>query len=154
MQETIIQPSRKLISAAYTLVFVVIFICVLLFVNTPSLRNTSPWLLLLPVLLLLWPLKYDVQRKFTRMALSGDTLRYESGVFGRSKRNIQMSKVQDVRVDQTVMQRILRTGNLSVETAGETSLLTMRNVDNPDHVADEILRSAHLRGDAGPAKGN
>jgi uncharacterized membrane protein YdbT with pleckstrin-like domain len=48
-----------------------------------------------------------------------------------------------VRLDQTVTQRLLRLGDISIETAGETSLLTMRNVDHPDAVTEEILRAAH-----------
>jgi membrane protein YdbS with pleckstrin-like domain len=61
--------------------------------------------------------------------------------------------VQDVRVDQTLFQRMFRMGNLSVETAGETSLLTMRNVDNPDQVANEILHIARGQTGGGQAKG-
>jgi hypothetical protein len=58
-----------------------------------------------------------------------------------------------VRVDETLAQCVFRMGNLSVETAGETSLLTMRNVDNPDHVADEILKISRGQAGGGPAKG-
>jgi uncharacterized membrane protein YdbT with pleckstrin-like domain len=153
MGEIVIRPSAKLIQIAYTFVVVVIFVCILLYVNTPSLREISPWVLAIPALLLLWPLRYDMLRRFTRMTLSGDTLRYETGVLSRSKRNIQISKVQDVRVDQTLSQRMFRMGNLSIETAGETSQLTMRNVDNPDQVADEILRISRGQASGGPARG-
>ncbi len=143
MDEAVIRPSMKLIRAGYTLVFLVIFACVLVYTNSKAFENTTAWVLLFPALLLLWPLKCHVRRSFTRMTLSGDKLRYETGILSRSKRIIQLTKVQDVRVDQSIMQRMLRTGNLSVETAGETSLLTMRNVDEPDHVAEELLRAAH-----------
>jgi membrane protein YdbS with pleckstrin-like domain len=143
MDEAVIRPSMKLIRAGYTLVFFVIFACVLLYTNSTAIENTTAWVLLLPALLLLWPLRYHVRRSFTRMTLSGDKLRYETGILSRSKRIIQLTKVQDVRVDQSLVQRMLRTGNLSVETAGETSLLTMRNVDEPDRVAEELLRAAH-----------
>ncbi len=153
MGEIVIRPSAKLVQIAYTFIFVVIFVCILLYVNIPSLREMSPWVLVIPALLLLWPLRYDVLRRFTRMTLAGDTLRYETGVLSRSKRNIQISKVQDVRVDQTLFQRMFRMGNLSIETAGETSQLTMRNVDNPDQVADEILRISRGQAGGGLAKG-
>ncbi len=86
------------------------------------------------------------------MTISGDKLRYETGILSRSKRNIQLTKVQDVRVDQTLGQRMLHTGNLSVETAGETSLLTVRNVDDPDLLAEELSRAAHGEGVEGKSK--
>ena len=57
----------------------------------------------------------------------------------KSTRTIQISKVQDVRVDQTLTQRLLKIGNLSMETAGETSRLTVVNVDHPQDVADELI---------------
>jgi uncharacterized membrane protein YdbT with pleckstrin-like domain len=144
MEEIVIRPSMKLVRAGYTLVFGVIFVCVFVFANNQAFEKTTAWVLLIPALLLIWPLKYHVQRKFTRMTIAGDRLHYETGIISRSKRNIQLTKVQDVRVDQTLLQRMLRTGNLSVETAGETSLLTMRNVDDPDLLAGELMRAAHV----------
>ena len=144
MEEIVIRPSMKLIWAGYTVVFLVIFVCVFVFTNNKAFESITAWVLLLPALLLIWPLKRHVQRRFTRMTLSGDKLRYETGILSRSKRNIQLTKVQDVRVDQTLFQRMLRTGNLSVETAGETSLLTIQNVDEPDRLAEELSRAAHV----------
>jgi uncharacterized membrane protein YdbT with pleckstrin-like domain len=152
MEEIVIRPSMKLVRAGYTLVFGVIFVCVFVYANIKAFENTTAWVLLVPALLLIWPLKYHILRRFTRMTLSGDKLCYETGILSRSKRNIQLTKVQDVRVDQSLAQRMLRTGNLSVETAGETSLLTMRNVDNPDLVAEELLRAVHGDGLEGKSK--
>ncbi len=152
MEEIVIRPSMKLVRAGYTLVFGVIFVCVFVYANIKAFENTTAWVLLVPALLLIWPLKYHILRRFTRMTLSGDKLRYETGILSRSKRNIQLTKVQDVRVDQSLAQRMLGTGNLSVETAGETSLLTMRNVDNPDLVAEELLRAVHGDGLEGKSK--
>lgn len=152
MEEIVIRPSMKLVRAGYTLVFGVIFVCVFVYANIKAFENTTTWVLLVPALLLIWPLKYHILRRFTRMTLFGDKLRYETGILSRSKRNIQLTKVQDVRVDQSLAQRMLGTGNLSVETAGETSLLTMRNVDNPDLVAEELLRAVHGDGLEGKSK--
>jgi len=50
-----------------------------------------------------------------------------------------MSKVQDVRVDQRPFQRMFGVGDISIETAGETSRLTIPDVDRPQKIADEIL---------------
>ena len=141
--EVVIRPSMKLVRIGYTSVFIVVFICVLAYANSTAVNTIPAWVAFLPALLFLWPLKYHLRTRFTRMVLSGDRLRYETGVFTRSKRVIQLTKVQDVRTDQTMAQRLFRTGNISVETAGETSLLTMRSVDNPDQVTEALLRAAH-----------
>ena len=77
------------------------------------------------------------------MTLSGDKLRYESGFLSKTTRSIQLSKIQDVRVDQSIAQRMLGAGDISIETAGETSRLTMHNVDRPQEVADYVMDAAH-----------
>jgi uncharacterized membrane protein YdbT with pleckstrin-like domain len=51
--------------------------------------------------------------------------------------------VQDVRVDQSATQRMFGIGNLSIETAGEASRLTIRNIDQPQSVADQVLAASH-----------
>jgi uncharacterized membrane protein YdbT with pleckstrin-like domain len=95
-------------------------------------------------LVLISPALRALRRQFTKTTISGDRLRYETGAFGKSTRTIQLSKLQDVRVDQNVTQRMFSVGNLSIETAGEASRLTLQDVDNPQSVADEILnRSQH-----------
>jgi uncharacterized membrane protein YdbT with pleckstrin-like domain len=144
--EIVVRPSLKLVRVGYTAVFVVVFVCVALYANTSAADRFPAWIAFAPVLLFLWPAKHHLRNRFNHMVLAGDKLRYETGVLSRAKRVIQLTKVQDVRCEQSMFQRILRTGNLSVETAGETSLLTIDNVDEPDRVVDQIMRAAH--GDA------
>jgi uncharacterized membrane protein YdbT with pleckstrin-like domain len=103
-------------------------------------RETLPvWVMALPIVLLLWPISRWVRRQCTKAVISGDRLRYETGVLSRATRNIQLSKIQDVRVDQKLADRMLNVGDLSIETAGETSRLTLPNVDSPQALADEIM---------------
>ena len=90
----------------------------------------------------IWPAVRALRRKLTRTVITGDRLRYETGVAAKSTRNIQLSKIQDVRVDQRLMQRIFNVGDLSIETAGEASRLTIHNVDSPQSLADEIMDRA------------
>jgi uncharacterized membrane protein YdbT with pleckstrin-like domain len=97
------------------------------------------WVMALPPLILLWPASHWAGRKFEKAVISGDRLRYQVGMVSRSTRNIQLSKIQDVRVDQSVSQRMFNVGSLSIETAGETSRLTLFNVDSPQPLADEIM---------------
>ena len=103
------------------------------------------WQMLLPPLLLLWPASRVMRRRFTQTTITGDRLRFESGMASKSTRTIQLSKLQDVRVDQRLMQRLFNIGDLSLETSGETSRLTLLNVDNPQAVADDILSRAQIR---------
>jgi uncharacterized membrane protein YdbT with pleckstrin-like domain len=63
-------------------------------------------------------------------------------MISKSTRNIQLYKVQDVRVDQGIVQRLWGVGNLSIVTAGEASRLTIRNVDDAQALADDIMTRA------------
>ena len=88
-----------------------------------------------------------IRRQLTTMTLAGDRLRYQTGFLAKTTRTVQITKLQDVRVDQRPMQRMFGVGDISIETAGETSRLTIPDVDRPQAVADEIL----TRSQAGPA---
>jgi uncharacterized membrane protein YdbT with pleckstrin-like domain len=129
----------KLIKAAAVLVAVVVLG---LEVAIWILLGGFSWAMVAPPLLLLWPAARALERRFTRITVTGERLRYETGFFSKATRTIQLPKVQDVRVDQGLMQRMWNVGNLSIETAGETSRLTIDNVDSPQELADELLNRA------------
>ena len=142
MPDLTVQPTSKFLKAG-TIFAVVVFlgleIACLLWWNVAV---GSALIMVAPVLLLLWPATRAVKRRFTKTVISGDRLRYETGITSKSTRNIQLSKVQDVRVDQRLMQRVFNIGDLAIETAGEASRLTIHNVDNPQALADEIMNRA------------
>jgi membrane protein YdbS with pleckstrin-like domain len=80
--------------------------------------------------------------RFTRLTLEGDRLRFQEGVLTQNSRMLFLNKIQDVRVDQSLLGRALGIGTLTLETAGEAGRLSMSDVDNPRHVADQILTLA------------
>jgi uncharacterized membrane protein YdbT with pleckstrin-like domain len=101
---------------------------------------------ILAPLVLISPAWRALGRQFTKTTISGDRLRYETGAFSKSTRTIQLSKLQDVRVDQSFSQRMFGVGNLSLETSGETSRLVLDDVDNPQSTADEIMNRCQFHG--------
>ena len=72
------------------------------------------------------------------MTILDDKLRYERGLMTRTTRTILISRVQDVTVHQRIGQRIFNVGDLSIETAGESSRETIFNIDRPQEIADHI----------------
>jgi len=151
MEDAVIRPTMKFIKLGYALVLLVIVAAVIGASMLPQDdAQYRPWAMGLPVLLLIWPIRRHIQRNFTKGTISGDKLRYEVGAFGKTTRNISLPKVQDVRVDQSGTQRMFGIGNLSIETAGEASRLTMRNIDRPQAVADQVLAASH--GATGPGQ--
>jgi uncharacterized membrane protein YdbT with pleckstrin-like domain len=144
MEDTVIRPTLKFIKLGYAAVMLIVVAAVIGASMLPQQdAQYRPWLMILPVLLVIWPLRRHIRRHYTRATIAGDKLRYEVGVLSRSTRNISLPKVQDARVDQSVTQRIFGVGNLSIETAGETSRLSIRNIDRPQEIADQILAASH-----------
>jgi len=148
MQDRVIYPSMKLIKLGYFLAVLVVVGAVVVQVKyMPQVER--PWLVpAVAALTLLWPIRSNIRRQSTKATITGDKLRYEAGLFSKSTRTIQLSKVQDVRVDQTLGQRMLGVGDISIETSGESSRLTMPHIDRPQAVADEIIAASQEHGSA------
>jgi len=139
-----VRPTAKLLKAgavAAGLVFVALEIWCLKSLND---RLGTPLIMIAPVLLLLWPAARAIRRQFSKLVITADRLRYESGMIGKATRHIQLPKVQDIRVSQNLFQRMLNIGHISIETAGPERLgdFTIPNVDAPQKLADEIMTRA------------
>ena len=145
MSDLVIRPTKKWIRFQYTTVFILLILCFFVWSNYLQATDGSAWIFVIPALLFLKPLRDQFLRHFTKITVSGDKFTYETGMLSKTVRTIQLSRVQDVTVHQSLGQRLVGIGNLSIETAGETSLLTIANIDEPRAVADEIVAAAHAQ---------
>ena len=143
MPEMVIRPTMKFITAGYAVVIVLLVVVAGITVA----RDLHLWVPFASSLLLVWPLKYHLRALFTKISIIDDKLRHETGFLGKTTRSILISRIQNITVRQSAGQRIFRVGDLSIETAGETSSLTIKNIDNPQKVADHI----HALSEKGPA---
>ncbi|MGD0497752.1 MAG: PH domain-containing protein [Bryobacteraceae bacterium] len=141
MPDITVQPTAKFIKAGALLVAAAVVGHVILYVAREK-ASPPAWVIWLPALLMVLPAAYWVRRRFTKLVIAGDRLRYETGMASRSTRTIQLSKIQDVRVGQRISQRLFDVGDLAIETAGEASRLTLHNMDRPQALADEIMDRA------------
>jgi uncharacterized membrane protein YdbT with pleckstrin-like domain len=151
MTDRVIRPSMKQVKAWYVVALLVISVAVIVHVLYLMPRGEPPWLRqpALPavaVLVVLVPIRRHIRRQLVKMIITGDKLRYEEGLFSKTTRNIQLSKIQDVRVDQSLGQRLLGVGDISIETSGESSRLELDNVDRPQAIADEIIAASQEHG--------
>jgi uncharacterized membrane protein YdbT with pleckstrin-like domain len=150
MSDIVIRPSMKLIKAGYVCALLVVGAAI--FVHYKYLVHQYPdqkypYLPIVSLLVLLWPIKRHLQRQTVKLTLAGDKLRFETGLAAKSMRIIQLPKVQDVRVLQSFGQRIFGVGDISIETAGENSRLVVENLDRPRELAEQITdASAHAAG--------
>ena len=142
MSEMIIRPTMKFIYAGYAVVLLIVAAAIAAAFRVPwplwIPSPLQPWIPWLPALLLLWPLKFHILNRLTQMTILDDRLQYETGFFSKTTRTILISRVQDLTVHQRFDQRIFGVGDLSIETAGETSRLTIPGIDRPQEIADHV----------------
>jgi len=102
-------------------------------------NDQYPWLIAVPLVFLLIPIRMHVKRRLISMRLHDNHLTLESGFFSRTRRTVDMAKIQDVTVRQTLGQRMLGVGDLMLESAGESGAMGIRNMDSPRALADSII---------------
>lgn len=148
MTDRVIRPSMKQVKAWYFFALLVVAAAVFVHLRYLRPRDEPPWLPAAAGLILLVPIRRHIGRQSAKLTITGDKLRYEVGLLSKTTRSIQLSKIQDVRVDQSIGQRILGVGDISIETSGESSRLEMDNVDQPQAIADEIIAASQEHGNA------
>ncbi|MBZ5703167.1 MAG: PH domain-containing protein [Acidobacteriia bacterium] len=142
MSELIIRPTMKFIYAGYAVALLILAaaLAATFHMQWPPWIPSSwhPWLPWSPALLLLRPLQRHLRNRLTKMTILDDRLRYETGFLSKTTRTILISRIQDLTVHQRLAQRLFAVGDLSIETAGETSRLTIPEIDRPQQIADHI----------------
>ena len=95
--------------------------------------------------LAVWPyLKW----RTTHYVFTNERVLLREGVFNRQQRDIPLSRVNDVSSSQSILDRLLSCGNLTVESAGERgqSVLTdIPRVVQVQKVAYELVEADHER---------
>lgn len=135
-----VRQSLKGVKTAYALVAILAAAIAAYWLSASNPPDVPWWVpMLFPVALLLLTAIRHMRRRTTSLDVGGDRLRYESGLFSKTSRIMELAKVQDVRFDQSMGQRIFNTGDLSLETAGESSRIVMPSIDRPKEVAEHIL---------------
>jgi uncharacterized membrane protein YdbT with pleckstrin-like domain len=137
MADFTIRPSMKAVWATYLFAIVVIAVGVWAYYRFAA--DRPPWIMAIPCILLLPPLRMQMKRRLVTLRLHDDHLTFESGFLSRTRRTLDMAKVQDVTVRQSLSQRLLGTGDLMLESAGESGTMAILNVDRPRDIADMII---------------
>ncbi|MCS6804217.1 MAG: PH domain-containing protein [Acidobacteriota bacterium] len=100
-----------------------------------------PWwsLLIVGVLLLLPAVYHHILRQREVYTLTNRKIELTYGLIAKLRRNIPLSKVQDVTVTQTVMERLLGIGDIVIDSAAQGGKIPLRNIPSPSRYADVIL---------------
>ncbi|MCS7315531.1 MAG: PH domain-containing protein [Bryobacterales bacterium] len=134
-----VRPTLKWVRLAYTVWFLIAFVLVLVCNNYWEGKHLEWVALAVGALWLVWPFRLQIRRRMTKLIIEEDRLRLEEGLLSKTTRTLQLSKIQDITVRQTLVQRLWRLGDLSLETAADSGGLLIRNLDEPQALADQIM---------------
>jgi uncharacterized membrane protein YdbT with pleckstrin-like domain len=140
MEDRTIRPSIKTVRAAYALAIVLALAGV--WAICEHTQDSPRWLCFLPLIVLLFPLNMHLRRQAVTLRFHDGHLTLESGYLSRTRRTLDMAKIQDVTVQQTFGQRLIGVGDLMLESAGESGAMAIRNLDRPREIADEIIAAS------------
>lgn len=143
MNDLTVRPSTTLIKARYALALLVAGLAMYYY----STMKQKAWLavLVVPAVLVASALSRHLAIRFTTLELAGDRLKLDSGVASKTSRSVPLGKVQDITVSQTLGQRLLGVGDITVVTAGDGGL-TIRDVSGPKMIAEKILERVGGKG--------
>lgn len=77
----------------------------------------------------------------TEFVLTTDRLIYRKGVLARQGREIPLERVNNVSYEQSLLQRMMRAGDLLVESAGESGQSAFGHFSDPQGTQNEIHRA-------------
>ncbi len=138
-EEVVIDVRPHGIVMAWPLVALVASIAAAVFVSTET-DNDVLLLLMLAVVLavLAWFLYRLARWATTNLVVTSDRLIVRSGIVAKRGREIPLERINDITVTQSIVNRMLRSGDLVVESAGERGQESFPECPRPTRVQNEI----------------
>ena len=94
--------------------------------------------LVLPVLCLFWFAKMFMQWRTTNFVITTDRLIYRHGVVAKKGMEIPLERINNIASNQSIFERILRVGDLQIESGGEDGKQIISNVSKPFEIQNRI----------------
>lgn len=83
-------------------------------------------------------LTWWVSARADRLVITDDELIWTHGLLSKEYTEINMTSVRTVRVSQSLFQRIMNAGDVTIFTAGDDPELSIRGLPDPDEVRELV----------------
>lgn len=106
------------------------------------------WFLVLLIALLpafAVPVYKHIMRRREVYTLTNHKLEMRYGLIAKTVQNIPLRNIQEVTVNASVKQRLLKLGDVVIESASEQGRVALSDIHNPDRYADMILTELRRR---------
>jgi membrane protein YdbS with pleckstrin-like domain len=91
------------------------------------------------------PVYKHILRRREVYTLTNHKLEMRYGLFSKIVRNIPLRNIQDVTVTATVWQRLIKIGDIEIESASEQGKIVLDDIHHPDRYANIILGELRRR---------
>jgi uncharacterized membrane protein YdbT with pleckstrin-like domain len=132
-----IGPTLKFIKLGYVATALGAILLVALLALTPI----PMWIsVVFGLLLFLIPAYFHLHQRMISYSLTDQCIEVDSGLVSRTTRNVPLTRIQDVTVSASAMQRLLNFGDVVIDNASEDGgKLIIKNIDSPREYADRLL---------------
>lgn len=108
---------------------------------TGQLRELLGWVFLAALVVWsLWVLVEYIQWTFTHFVVTSDRVIFRTGWIAKRGVEIPLERINNINFSQGIWERIIKAGDLEIESAGAQGQSHFNNVRNPDQVQQEIYR--------------
>ena len=91
------------------------------------------------------PIYKHILRKREVYTLTSHKLEMRYGLIAKIVRNIPLRNIQDVTVTASVWQRLLKLGDIEIDSASEAGKIILEDIHNPERYANMILAELRRR---------
>ncbi len=85
------------------------------------------------------PIYKHILRRREVYTLTNHKLDMRYGIIAKTVRHIPLAKIQDVTVKASVWQRLMKMGDIEIDSASETGKIILDEIHNPEYYANVIL---------------
>lgn len=82
---------------------------------------------------------------FTQHVVTNERVIFRAGVFSRQGKEIPLEVINDVSFSQSTWERMIGSGDLLIESAGEQGQSHYRDIPHPEHMQTEIYQVREVR---------
>ncbi|QEG35127.1 PH domain-containing protein [Bythopirellula goksoeyrii] len=125
----------------YVLVCFLIFIGIVLasVAEDPSTGQSLPWVWGIPAAGLLLLAKWHFEKLTTSLKITNRRSILRHGILSKRTREVRHSDVRLLQIDQSMIQRLLSVGSLSIASAGHGEVeIMVKGIKNPEHVKETV----------------
>jgi uncharacterized membrane protein YdbT with pleckstrin-like domain len=94
-----------------------------------------------------WLLVWYIATKMDHLAIKEDEIVWSHGLISKQYTEISLSSIRTTRINQTLVQRLLNAGDVTIFTAGDHPELFIRGLPEPGRIRDLV----QVREDTGKA---